>query len=220
MFSFDPVKTITCIDGGALVVKSQEEADALREMRLIGMGQPSTLMYQDRRAWTYDVTRLGYRYHMANLHAAIGLSQIAKMEEISRTRRAASCRYNERLESNAEVICPKTDFRDITPFLYYLRVLNGRREAFRSFLNEKGIDTGIHWQPGHSVIEACSRSAVEAILCVSPIESVKRLSRCDFAQEWTSRRSTTFADAIRGPARQHCDNEIRTLLRCRSFGCL
>jgi dTDP-4-amino-4,6-dideoxygalactose transaminase len=41
MFSFDPVKTITCIDGGALVVKNKREVEILHEMRLVGMGQPA-----------------------------------------------------------------------------------------------------------------------------------------------------------------------------------
>ena len=89
MFSFDPIKTITCIDGAALVVRTEEEAATLCEMRLIGMGQPPSVMYRNQRAWTYDVTRLGYRYHMANLHAKIGLAQLAKIDKIVSTRRHA-----------------------------------------------------------------------------------------------------------------------------------
>src|SRR5712664_2151887 len=73
VFSFDPVKTITCIDGGVVVVRTEDELKKLHEMRLIGMTQPSTVMYQNQRAWTYDMKEIGFRYHMANLHAAIGL---------------------------------------------------------------------------------------------------------------------------------------------------
>jgi dTDP-4-amino-4,6-dideoxygalactose transaminase len=149
MFSFDPVKTVTCIDGGAVVVRTQEEADALREMRLIGMGQPSSVMYQNQRAWTYDVSRLGFRYHMANLHAAIGLTQLGKLDVISRTRREACRTYNARLSGVPGIVLPGTDFTDVTPFLYYVRVEAERRDAFRAHLAERGIDTGIHWQPGH-----------------------------------------------------------------------
>lgn len=149
MFSFDPVKTITCIDGGALVVRTEEERTMLHELRLIGMTQPSAMMYQNQRAWTYDVKRLGFRYHMANLHAAIGLAQLSKMEEISKTRRAACRRYNESLSQISEVRVPQTDFTDVTPFLYYIRVPESRRDALRAYLHERGIDTGIHWQPSH-----------------------------------------------------------------------
>ena len=149
MFSFDPVKTITCIDGGALVVRTSEELQNIHEMRLIGMGQPSSVMYQNRRAWTYDVKQLGFRYHMANLHAAMGVAQIKKMDRISEVRRAAGKFYNEELSKVRGVTVPATDFHDITPFLYYIRVAEDRRDGLRAFLTERGIDTGIHWQPGH-----------------------------------------------------------------------
>jgi dTDP-4-amino-4,6-dideoxygalactose transaminase len=149
MFSFDPVKTITCIDGGALVVKTEEEMLALHEMRLIGMGQPATVMYGNTRAWTYEVNRLGFRYHMANLHAAIGISQIAKMADITGSRQAACKLYNSMLSRTAAVRTPQSSFEDVTPFLYYIRVPGAKRQPLRDSLKSKGIDTGIHWQPGH-----------------------------------------------------------------------
>lgn len=159
MFSFDPVKTITCIDGGALVVRTKEELAAIHEMRLIGMGQSSSLMYQNQRAWTYDVSRLGFRYHMANLHAAIGLSQLAKMDQISRSRQETCRLYNELFRDIPGVSVPKTSFDDITPFLYYLRVPADKRDALRTFMSERGVDTGIHWQPGHwfTLLKDCRR---------------------------------------------------------------
>ena len=79
MFSFDPVKTITSIDGGALVVTSEKDLSRLREMRLIGMSQSTEVMYDNKRAWSYDVQNIGYRYHLSNPHAAIGLAQLKKM---------------------------------------------------------------------------------------------------------------------------------------------
>lgn len=149
MFSFDPVKTITCIDGGALVVKTKEEVEVLHELRLIGMGQPASTMYSNQRAWTYDVKRLGFRYHMANLHAAIGLSQLAKLPRISESRQASCKLYSELLNGVGQVRTPVSDFSDVTPFLYYIRVPAVSRQPLRNHLQLQGIDTGIHWQPGH-----------------------------------------------------------------------
>lgn len=149
MFSFDPVKTLTCIDGGMLIVRSQYERDQLHEMRLIGMGQPSDVMYQNARAWTYGVKQLGFRYHMANLHAAIGLAQLKRIEAVSESRRAACQKYNKGLRPLKAVRTPNTSFEDVTPFLYYIRVPVDLRDQLRSVLRESGIDTGIHWQPGH-----------------------------------------------------------------------
>lgn len=159
MFSFDPVKTITCIDGGALVVRSKEELEEIHELRLIGMGQPASVMYQNQRAWTYDVRRVGFRYHMANLHAAIGISQLEKMPKISAARRAACQYYNQQLAEVKKVRTPATDFKDVTPFLYYIRVPAADRDALRKHLLEDQIDTGIHWQPGHwfSLLKDCRR---------------------------------------------------------------
>jgi dTDP-4-amino-4,6-dideoxygalactose transaminase len=159
MFSFDPVKNITCIDGGALVVKSQEEVDALHQMRLVGMGQPASVMYENKRAWTYDVSRLGFRYHMANLHAAIGLAQLAKMADITASRQEACKLYNALLADVKQVKTPNTDFTDITPFLYYIRVAKEDRQPLREYLRANGIDTGIHWQPGHwfTLLKDCRR---------------------------------------------------------------
>lgn len=160
MFSFDPVKTITCIDGGALIVQTQEEMERLHELRLIGMGQPSAVMYKNERAWTYDVQRMGFRYHMANLHAAIGLEQLKKMDGISSSRQRASRRFNDNLNGLAHVSVPETSFEGIVPFLYYIRVEASHREGLRQHLSQEGIDTGVHWQPGHwfSLFKDCRQA--------------------------------------------------------------
>jgi dTDP-4-amino-4,6-dideoxygalactose transaminase len=158
-FSFDPVKTITCVDGGALVVRTEEELARVHEMRLIGMGQPAKVMYTNERAWTYDMRTIGFRYHMANLHAALGLEQLAKIDRISRSRNEACRYYNKQLRDIPQITVPKTDFADITPFLYYIRVPGKQRENLRAFLAERKIDTGIHWQPGHwfTLLKDCRR---------------------------------------------------------------
>lgn len=149
MFSFDPVKTITCIDGGAIVVHGEETLERLQAKRLIGMTQPVAQMYTNSRAWTYDIHELGFRYHLANLHAAIGLAQIAKIEEIRATRQQVCKKYWSELSGINWIEAPKGDFDAVNPFLYYVRVLNGRRSELREHMRNKGVDTGIHWQAGH-----------------------------------------------------------------------
>ncbi|MBP9046433.1 MAG: DegT/DnrJ/EryC1/StrS family aminotransferase [Moraxellaceae bacterium] len=149
VFSHDPVKTVTCLDGGTVVVRTQEELRMLHEMRLLGMQQPAEVMYQNKRAWTFDVERVGFRYHMLNMHAAIGLSQLQKIDRIASSRCAASRRYNEQLAGLPQVRTPHTDFADVNPFLYYIRVAEEHRDGLREFMKTHGVDTGIHWQPGH-----------------------------------------------------------------------
>lgn len=149
VFSHDPVKTITCLDGGTIIVRTKEELAYVHELRLLGMQQPASVMYQNKRAWTFDVERTGYRYHMLNMHAAIGLAQLEKISIISETRRAACRRYNEILENVPHVRVPQTDFSEVNPFLYYIRVPASHRDGLRDYLKANDIDTGIHWQPGH-----------------------------------------------------------------------
>ncbi|MCF4097690.1 DegT/DnrJ/EryC1/StrS family aminotransferase [Maritalea mediterranea] len=187
VFSFDPVKTITCLDGGAVVVRTEEEQKYVRELRLLGMQQPSEVMYQNKRAWTFDVERVGYRYHMLNLHAAIGVQQIAKLDQIRATRAAASKRYSERLASVAQVRTPNSSFDEVNPFLYYIRVPQEDRDDLRAYLKEKGIDTGIHWQPGHwfSLWKDCRKgdlSVTDAVgheILSLPLHSMMELSVVD-----------------------------------------
>ncbi len=149
VFSHDPVKTITCLDGGTIVVKTKEELAQIHEMRLLGMQQPATVMYQNKRAWTFDVERTGYRYHMLNMHAAIGLAQLKKLDIITASRQAACRRYNELLTDSPQVRTPQTDFSEVNPFLYYIRVPADHRDDLRDYLRNNDIDTGVHWQPGH-----------------------------------------------------------------------
>jgi len=169
MFSFDPIKTITCIDGGALVVRSEEELACIHEMRLIGMSQAANVMYTNTRAPTYDLRRIGFRYHMANMHAAIGLAQLAKIEVISESRNSSCRYYNEELSGVREIRLPGTDFRNITPFLYYIRVPRDKRDPLRAHLADRGIETGIHWQPGHrfTLLKNCRRGDLSVTETVS-----------------------------------------------------
>jgi len=149
VFSFDPVKTITCLDGGGIVVRTEEELKKVRELRLLGMQQPSEVMYQNKRAWTFDVEQVGFRYHLLNLHAAIGIAQIDKIDDIRASRQKACKHYSTKLNSLAQVRTPNARFDNVNPFLYYIRLPKEDRDELRAYLAEKGIDTGIHWQPGH-----------------------------------------------------------------------
>jgi dTDP-4-amino-4,6-dideoxygalactose transaminase len=105
------------------------------------------------------VRQLGFRYHLANLHAAIGLAQLAKLPRIGAARRDACALYDARFADLQEVRTPQTDYQDIVPMLYYVRVPAGARDDLRRHLAGLGVDTGIHWQPGHvfTLLRNCRR---------------------------------------------------------------
>ncbi len=148
-FSFDPVKSITSIDGGAIVLDKKKHLKKAQAMRLIGMTQSAEQMYKNSRAWTYDVENLGYRYHLSNLHAAIGVEQIKKIDKIIKTRTTSCKRYDRGLKDLPWMDVPDLTYKDICPFLYTIRVKGGKRDRLREYLKNLNVDTGLHWQPGH-----------------------------------------------------------------------
>lgn len=148
-FSFDPVKNITCIDGGVVVVQTPEQAQRVQHMRLLGQQQSQSNLNQNKRAWTYDVAGPGHRYHLANLHGAIGLEQMRKIKSIYDNRVRVFDSYAAKLKNMPGLVQPVKNGDSIMPFIYVVRVLNGKRQEFRDYLAAEGVDTGIHWQPGH-----------------------------------------------------------------------
>ena len=79
-FSFDPVKSITCGDGGAIVTNDDDVIKSVRKARLLGMEKRRQTTKFDRRSNAKSVDRLGWRYHMNNISAAIGITQFKKFE--------------------------------------------------------------------------------------------------------------------------------------------
>ena len=148
-FSFDPVKIITSIDGGCVIVNSQEEVERLRNLRFLGVDKETTARYKNKRAWDYDVVGEGYRYHLTNIMASIGVSQVKRVDEFILSRQQVCQAYNEAFETISGLKTPATDFKNISPFIYSLRIIDGRRDELITHLDEKGIDVGIHFVPVH-----------------------------------------------------------------------
>jgi dTDP-4-amino-4,6-dideoxygalactose transaminase len=148
-FSFDPVKIVTSIDGGCVVVGSEEELEKLQHLRLLGVDRDTTERYKNRRAWEYDVVSEGYRNHLNNIMASIGISQIKRIDEFIASRQKVCKAYNEAFDGIEELTIPHTDFDCVSPFIYSLRVRHERREGLITHLQERSIDTGIHFIPVH-----------------------------------------------------------------------
>jgi dTDP-4-amino-4,6-dideoxygalactose transaminase len=148
-FSFDPVKIITCLDGGAVVCRREEDVTSLHRLRLLGIDKDTAERYRNRRAWDYDVTEVGHRCHMTNINAAIGLSQLARLDEFMENRRRVCAAYHDAFADMDWLLTPDTDFDDVGPFIYTVRVVDGWRDAFIEHLRQRGIDTGIHFLPCH-----------------------------------------------------------------------
>ncbi|HLG68808.1 MAG TPA: DegT/DnrJ/EryC1/StrS family aminotransferase [Chloroflexota bacterium] len=149
-FSFDAVKVVTAIDGGAVVCRNDDELTKLQHYRLLGIDRDTVERYKNKRAWEYDVVDAGFRYHMTNINASIGLSQLARVEGFIESRRA-TCRYfNEQLAGLDGIETPHTDFSDVSPFIYFVLVRPSWRLELIDFLRERGVATGIHFMAAHN----------------------------------------------------------------------
>jgi len=148
-FSFDPVKIITCIDGGGVVVSSTADVEKLRHFRFLGVDKETSQRYKNARAWEYDVVSPGFRYHLTNILASVGVSQIKRVDEFIRSRQKVCHAYNAAFKSIPELRIPIGEFSTISPFIYSLRVAEGRREKLIQHLAARQIDTGIHFVPVH-----------------------------------------------------------------------
>jgi dTDP-4-amino-4,6-dideoxygalactose transaminase len=148
-FSFDPVKVVTSIDGGCVVVRDPAELERLRRLRLLGIDRDTVERYKNRRAWDYDVVSEGYRYHLTNILASVGISQIKRVEDFIRTRQAVCHEYNEAFGALPGVKTPSSDFSGVSPFIYSLRIRDGKRQALVDHLRALQIDAGIHFVPVH-----------------------------------------------------------------------
>jgi dTDP-4-amino-4,6-dideoxygalactose transaminase len=148
-FSFDPVKIVTSVDGGCVIVNSKKELEKLYHLRLLGVDKDTVQRYKNKRAWDYDVVNQGFRYHMNTISAVVGISQIKQTTKFIESRQKTCQRYNDAFKEISDLKIPQTEFSDISPFIYSLRILNGKRQQLIEHLKNENIDVGIHFIPVH-----------------------------------------------------------------------
>lgn len=150
-FSFDSIKVITCGDGGAVITDDPLFEELSRKKRLLGIDR-KTMVTKDwkKRSWMYDVTVPGYRYHLGNINAAIGLAQIKKTDRFIQRRREICHLYDKELHGIKDIERTPDDYDTITPFMYAVRVKEGKRNLLKDYLMGYDIETGISYIPCHT----------------------------------------------------------------------
>lgn len=149
-FSFDGIKNITSGEGGAVVTGDLELASRIRDGRLLGIEGDTNKRYAGKRSWEFDVKHQGYRYHMSNLFAALGRVQLRRFHrDFAPKRVQLAQRYRDRLEGINGLTLLDTDLGPILPHIQPIRILGGRRDYVRTFLENEGVETGIHYKPNH-----------------------------------------------------------------------
>ena len=147
-FSFDPIKTVTCGEGGAICTGTDMLAERLRRLRRLGMARPRRRRREPVAA-PDEVIEPGYRCHLSDVFAAVGLAQLDRVDRLFEARRQVARRYDRALRGVPGLTLLRHDLGAEVPFCYTVRVARERREGFRRWLARHGVETGVLYPPNH-----------------------------------------------------------------------
>lgn len=150
-FSFDPIKNLTSGDGGCVVTNDLTVLENVKDLRLLGVRGDSLARASERRLYEFDVVDQGWRHHMNNVNAAIGLAQLQDFTNKALTRQELARRYNS-IFAEEKLITPLPyDYTEVVPHIYVIRLGTKKlRDCVRSKLREDlNVETALHWFPNH-----------------------------------------------------------------------
>lgn len=149
-FSFDGIKNITSGEGGCIVTDDEEVLQKARDARLLGVEKDTVKRYSGQRSWDFDVLDQGWRYHMSNIMASIGNIQLKRFPDLLAKRKKIARLYNARFSQVPGIKILPYDYEKVAPHIYVIQLGNKlNRDSIRQKLNERGIQTGVHFQPNH-----------------------------------------------------------------------
>ncbi len=142
-FSFHPVKPITTGEGGMVTTNDPELADQLRRFRSHGI-----VRMPEQGAWYYEIAELGYNYRMTDIQAALGLSQMNKLNHFMTRRNEIALRYRELLSGSKIVLPPSAPAGFRHGYHLFPVLVDNRRQVFDGLRNA-GIGVQVHYVPVH-----------------------------------------------------------------------
>lgn len=162
VFSFHPIKSITTAEGGAVMTNDDDLAHKLRMFRNHGIErQAENLQCADQAyeednlaPWYYEQQVLGFNYRMSDLQAALGWSQLKKLDQFIARRREIVARYDEEFSQVSNISPTQSDKAQrarSAHHLYAVRIdfpaLNKTRTEVSQQLHAQGIGTQVHYLP-------------------------------------------------------------------------
>ena len=152
IFSFHPVKIITTGEGGMALTNDRELAEKIRLLRSHGITRdPAQMTSENEGGWYYQQIDLGYNYRMTDLQAALGISQMVRLNEFIQRRHAIAAQYNEALRALPVITPWQHPDTNSAYHLYPIRVRNQGAHLNRSMvfnrLRAVGIGANVHYIP-------------------------------------------------------------------------
>ncbi|BEE13121.1 UDP-4-amino-4,6-dideoxy-N-acetyl-beta-L-altrosami ne transaminase [Aeromonas veronii] len=146
VFSFHPVKPITTAEGGAVTTRDQVLADKLRLYRSHGITRdPQALLMPSPGEWYYEQQLLGFNYRLTDIQAALGLSQLSRLDQFITQRRELARRYDALLSPLPVQPLQQSNNRQSGYHLYVIQV--AERDQVFARLRAAGIGVNVHYIP-------------------------------------------------------------------------
>ncbi|MFC4388309.1 UDP-4-amino-4,6-dideoxy-N-acetyl-beta-L-altrosamine transaminase [Gracilibacillus marinus] len=152
MFSFHPVKSMTTGEGGIITTDSKVYYEKLKDFRSHGITRdPSRLQHSDK-PWYYEMHSLGFNYRLTDIQAALGISQLSKLDSFIERRRQIAAKYTEALKSNPFIRTPYQLPNTSSSFhLYVIQLQTDKLQANRTEIFKKliaaNIGVNVHYIP-------------------------------------------------------------------------
>lgn len=149
VFSFHPVKHITTGEGGAVTTQDPKIYERLCLYRSHGIDRDARSRYGPDASWAYDMKCLGRNYRMTDIHAALGISQLRKLDAFIEQRSLLAERYRDLFRSLPLVTPPVTRAGVRHAWHIYTVLLDPviSRDAFFRYMRENGIGANVHYIP-------------------------------------------------------------------------
>lgn len=151
VFSFHPVKIITTGEGGAAVTNNALLAEKIRSLRSHGVTRDFRLLKENHGPWYYEQQALGYNYRLTDIQAALGISQLTRLESFIKARIEISNFYSQSLK-NLPIELPYISSDSVSSWHLYIiklkltNLTKSHKQVFEE-LREEGVGVNLHYIP-------------------------------------------------------------------------
>jgi dTDP-4-amino-4,6-dideoxygalactose transaminase len=149
-FSFYATKNLTTGEGGAVTTNNDEIRQKIQLLRLHGISRDAWKRYTREGSWYYEIEECGWKYNLTDINAALGCSQIAKLDRFNKRRREIAARYTSVFGKRDDLIVPaERPDRNHVFHVYSLLLRKHDRGDFINEMTKRGVGCSVHFIPLH-----------------------------------------------------------------------